>query len=449
MIIYFSSGNKNNNKEKLATKSQTTDSIKIEQDEIPLYNVNTNSVIEDSAYLYRNNEGRKFYRVQNSILFWTFENNRMWKAKKQMNLYKEPYSDEIIDKIKANDRILGLDVEYHYYENNKAKITKLNKSTFDKCPDGSVKVGDTIFLLNAEGECYWNVINNGKFTGVHFSNEGKRLTESMYDGCNMIEGERITFNEEYIVWVKVQTPSRKIGWLKFSNKKGDNFFDNVKVEDEGDVGEQSTTTSTIQYRQVTDIDRNVYKTVKIGNQVWMAENLNVSRFRNGDYIREAKTNEEWEYCGENKIPAWCYYDNVPNKNKGKLYNFWTVIDERGLAPLGWDIPSEKDFHTLANLYGGSQTLGKHLKSIDFPGSKKGTNKSGFNAIFVGWRKYNGVFLEEKLTKYWAKGTLGLGGYRYPSSKIMIVYKDRDDGEYSGMFSLEKKESGIPIRCIQK
>ena len=59
------------------------------------------------------------------------------------------------------------------------------------------------------------------------------------------------------------------------------------------------------------IEGQTYKTVKIGNQTWMAENLNVSTFRNGDPIPQAKTNKEWELAGKNKQPAWCYYDNDP------------------------------------------------------------------------------------------------------------------------------------------
>ena len=53
----------------------------------------------------------------------------------------------------------------------------------------------------------------------------------------------------------------------------------------------------------------VYKEVTIGKQIWMVENLNIDKFRNGDLIPQAKTNEEWKKAGKNKQPAWCYYDN--------------------------------------------------------------------------------------------------------------------------------------------
>jgi hypothetical protein len=84
---------------------------------------------------------------------------------------------------------------------------------------------------------------------------------------------------------------------------------------------------------ITDIDGNVYKAAIIGDQHWMVENLNVSHFRNGDPIPEAKTNEEWELAGTEGKPAWCYCNNDPGNAStyGKLYNRYAVNDPRGLC----------------------------------------------------------------------------------------------------------------------
>jgi uncharacterized protein (TIGR02145 family) len=105
--------------------------------------------------------------------------------------------------------------------------------------------------------------------------------------------------------------------------------------------------------QVTDINGQTYKTVVIGSQTWMAENLNVDRFKNGDQILEAKTNEEWITACNNFQPAWCYYQNDPKNGAkfGKLYNFWAVIDARGIAPSGWRVPSDDDFDILKKIIG--------------------------------------------------------------------------------------------------
>jgi hypothetical protein len=71
------------------------------------------------------------------------------------------------------------------------------------------------------------------------------------------------------------------------------------------------------------------------------ENLNVSTFRNGDEIFEAKTNDEWHYCALKQMPAWCYFENNSQNGKilGKLYNAFCILDKRDIAPIGWKIAS--------------------------------------------------------------------------------------------------------------
>jgi len=90
--------------------------------------------------------------------------------------------------------------------------------------------------------------------------------------------------------------------------------------------------------------------VKVGTQIWMSKNLNVEKFRNGETIFYAKTDEEFQKAGENKQAAWCYYENNPENGikYGKLYNWYAVIDPRGLAPKGWHIPKEAEWKTLEN-----------------------------------------------------------------------------------------------------
>ncbi len=106
------------------------------------------------------------------------------------------------------------------------------------------------------------------------------------------------------------------------------------------------------------------KTVKIGTQVWTAENLDVSKFRNGDLIPEAKTEEEWTRAGINKQPAWCYYNNeAANGSKyGKLYNWYAVSDPRGLAPAGYHIPSDAEWTQLTDFLGSD--AGTKMKSAN-------------------------------------------------------------------------------------
>jgi uncharacterized protein (TIGR02145 family) len=194
---------------------------------------------------------------------------------------------------------------------------------------------------------------------------------------------------------------------------------------------------------IDERDGKAYQTVVIGNQTWMAENLNVDRFRNGDIIPEAKTNEEWQKAGENKQPAWCYYDNdtINGAKYGKLYNWYAISDERILAPRGWRVPSFVDWTTLNNQL--EVDSGRKMKSSN--GWKNwsddinihlgnGTNSSGFSAIPSGIRLNNGMFNELGVGAYWWD-SLEFSHYLYGYVETLNIYENR-------------KEDGLSIRCIK-
>jgi len=125
-------------------------------------------------------------------------------------------------------------------------------------------------------------------------------------------------------------------------------------------------------------DGRIYKTVKIGSQVWMAENLNVETFRNGDTITQVKY---WDWGL--REPAWAYVEYYDLKNKikytSKVYNWYAVNDSRGLAPLGYHIPTDEEWTTLITYLGGENVAGKKMKSTsgwethETGGSKACTN----------------------------------------------------------------------------
>lgn len=93
--------------------------------------------------------------------------------------------------------------------------------------------------------------------------------------------------------------------------------------------------------------------ISVGHQKWMARNLDVLRFRNGDSIYEAKTAKAWDSAIAKEIPAWCYYEfkKLNGARYGKLYNWEAVVDKRGLAPEGWHIPTGEEWWTYFNLSG--------------------------------------------------------------------------------------------------
>jgi len=188
------------------------------------------------------------------------------------------------------------------------------------------------------------------------------------------------------------------------------------------------------------------KEIKIGTQIWMAENLNVSQFRNGDIIPEVKTNEEWKEAGINKQPAWCYYDNNPENGKiyGKLYNWHAVNDIRGLAPEGWHIPTDDELTTLINYLGGENVAGGKLKEIGtthWQSPNTGaTNESGFSALPGGYRYFNGSFYYiGYYGNWWSSSELSAADAWY---RFLFYY-------YSNVFRYYySKEYGFSVRCVK-
>jgi uncharacterized protein (TIGR02145 family) len=185
------------------------------------------------------------------------------------------------------------------------------------------------------------------------------------------------------------------------------------------------------------------KSVKIGNQVWMTENLNVERFRNGDLIPEAKTAEAWINAGNAKRPAWCYYDNDPkNGNKyGKLYNWYALNDRRGLAPAGWHVPTDYEWTVLSTFLGGENLAGIKMKSTSgWNDNGNGNNSNGFSGLPGGYRLSNGSFSYVGGNGCWwsaSENDVTDAWNRYLSSFNSTLLRYYDD-----------KYNGFSVRCIK-
>jgi uncharacterized protein (TIGR02145 family) len=151
-------------------------------------------------------------------------------------------------------------------------------------------------------------------------------------------------------------------------------------------------TATTTESTVTDIDGNIYRTVRIGNQVWMAENLKTTRYRNGEAIMHITDNNAWFNL---TTGAYCSYNNDQNNvaTYGRLYNAYAVSDSRGLAPAGWHVASDAEWRELINYLGGPNLAGGKLKESGTShwGSPNtgATNESGFTALPGGYRNPDG------------------------------------------------------------
>ncbi len=184
-------------------------------------------------------------------------------------------------------------------------------------------------------------------------------------------------------------------------------------------------------------------TITIGKQKWAVANLNVSTFRNGDSIPEARTNKEWVAACESGKPVWCYYNNNPaiGVKYGKLYNWFAVSDPRGLAPAGWILASADDWARLINYLGGQGAAGYKMKSITGWGEgNNGTNESGFTGLPGGYRVENGTFQN-----------LGSIGIWWSSTESRA--QNAIDHYISQSTSLNRgdspKERGESVRCLKE
>ena len=183
--------------------------------------------------------------------------------------------------------------------------------------------------------------------------------------------------------------------------------------------------------------------IRIGPQAWAIANLNVSTFRNGDTIPEAKSNKDWIAAGEAGKPAWCYYNNDPALGLiyGKLYNWFAVNDPRGLAPGGWVLPSDADWSKLISSLGGTGTAGLKMKSNKrWSDDNNGTNDSGFTGYPAGYRAENGAFLNS--------GSIGIW-WSSSESNLLNAIDHYLSQTNSIAGSTSPKKRGESVRCLRE
>ncbi len=200
---------------------------------------------------------------------------------------------------------------------------------------------------------------------------------------------------------------------------------------------------------VTDIDGNVYQTVQIGTQVWMAENLKVTHYRNGDSIPNVTDNSQWKNLSSG---AYCDYANDPNYSLtyGRLYNWYAAEDARGLAPAGWHVASDAEWQTLVNYLGGEAVAGGKMKTTGtieqgnglwYAPNTGATNEYGFSALPGGYRiSHDGAFSGKGYYAYFWSSTEGSSGsawYRY------LGYNYSDGYRYDS-----SKHYGFRVRCVR-
>jgi uncharacterized protein (TIGR02145 family) len=175
-----------------------------------------------------------------------------------------------------------------------------------------------------------------------------------------------------------------------------------------------------------------YIETKIGDQSWMYKNLDITFFRNGDEIPEAKTIQEWKALSDAGKPAWCYYQNFPDNNSkyGKIYNWYAVADPRGLAPEGWHVASEEEWTIME----------KYLVTTPKKNLKPNESWSVFTEYLGGFRDYGGPFNGESSYNMWWTSTV------LENEEIRTILLSSSDKSLT-KFSLSK-DNGFYVRCIK-
>ncbi len=194
--------------------------------------------------------------------------------------------------------------------------------------------------------------------------------------------------------------------------------------------------------RVKDIDGNSYKTVNIGNQVWLKENLKTTRYNDGTPIPQVTDNDSWVGLS---APAYCWYanDSANKDTYGALYNFYAVATNK-LCPSGWHAASHSEWTDLVNYIGDASVAGDKLKEAGTSHWKSpntnADNEFGFSALPGGYRSFNGAFNYLWIAGYWWSSTL------LKSSTVYFWYM-RYDIRYIDKFIAEKN-NGFSIRCIK-
>lgn len=252
-----------------------------------------------------------------------------------------------------------------------------------------------------------------------------------------------SFNAE----MKYLTPGTKyFVWAYAENNSGIGFGDVVTFSTPGTINGEVQFNPNLIYDTIMDIDRNSYKSILIGDQTWMAENLKTTKFNDGSDIGNITDRDQWNQI---KTPHYCWYLNDINyKNTyGALYN-WYAVNSGRLCPAGWHIPSREEWITLLEFLGiENQQVAGPLREIGTGHwiniNSSVTNASGFTALPGGWRNYMNINF----------GELGYSGNFWSSyqgdfdwNSIEISYLYFNDIEIERF--TRSKGSGLSVRCIK-
>ncbi len=240
-------------------------------------------------------------------------------------------------------------------------------------------------------------------------------------------------------------------------------------EENLEVTEDLTVNVTMESSSITDVDGNVYETVEIGDQLWMAENLRTTKYRDGSSIAGGLPNDAWSNATQGAYAIYPHGEatGIDSEDEmvnayGKIYNWLAVDDDRGLCPEGWRVPTQDELGDLINYVGNdghdgeeglalrscrqeNSPLGDECDTSEHPrwdedDTYYGIDAYGFNALPAGARHENGSFEGIGQVGHWWSTTDLIGQF----ARGRRIYHDNDG---ITMFMVEI-EWGFSVRCIQ-
>jgi uncharacterized protein (TIGR02145 family) len=222
---------------------------------------------------------------------------------------------------------------------------------------------------------------------------------------------------------------------------GDPGLGNVLTSDDNGNASWQPPTGNVPLSCI-DIDGNAYPIISLGNQVWMAENLRVTKYRNGDPIPNVTGNATW---GALTTGAWCWYDNnqAANAIYGTMYNWYALTDSRGVCPEGWRAPTDDEWTAFTNMLGGTSVAGGKLKATSplwSAPNTAATNSTGFSGLPGGYRNPNGAFDNAEGSGYFWSSTessatiSSIWGLGYTTVTVYLINAP--------------KGYGLSVRCLR-
>lgn len=200
----------------------------------------------------------------------------------------------------------------------------------------------------------------------------------------------------------------------------------------------------LSYGTVTDIDNNVYKTIKIGTQTWMAENLRTTKYLNGDLIGTTSPASLDLYSQSIIKYQWAFDGNENYVNTfGRLYTWYTATDSRKICPVGWHLPTYDEWMKLINLYGGVFLAGGPLKEVGInhweSPNTGATNSSGFTALPGGYRFPEGTFYDINSIGRWLSSS---EDYKHETWGLCLSWL------VDGLIFITGKKEARAVRCVK-